>query len=738
MTDAPAPRLIAVGGARDGVGKSTFAANFALSLLKETRKRVLVVDLDGESCGDISQLLGISPNKTMADFAEHLDQLRPEHIGPVIAVHPTGLGLLPMAADPDSAKQVTPELVRAALELVGPLCDYLVVDCGAWVSPVSAVAMEQSSGIFLLSTPDVMVLRHTKRLVDRLQGLHFSAKLIKVILNVDHTESGVPRSVAARKLERPILVALPRDSEVVRNAQMQSKPFVADQPRAKVSRVYDEFARKLLEQQVLDQLAQVARPQAIDIQGGQFSGRDALGAHQAEQIAQYMSARGSKARGRSAAEIDARTAVKMVIHKRLPEVLDLKRMRDGDAEELRKKTHAAVVRLMDEEAAGITDRAERERIVQEILDEALGLGPLEAFLSNDRITEIMVNRRDQVYIEIDGRLTLSDATFTDDAQLLAVIERIVNPIGRRIDEKSPMVDARLQDGSRVNAIIPPLAIDGPSITIRKFAKEPFQVADLIRFGSLTEEMADLLRACVEAKLNVLISGGTGSGKTTLLNVVSSFIPEGDRIVTIEDSAELQLKQPHVVRLESRPANIEGEGAVHIRDLVKNSLRMRPDRIVIGECRGAEALDMLQAMNTGHDGSLTTIHSNSPRDCISRLETLVMFAGLDLPSKAIRDQISSAIHVIVQQARLSDGSRKITAISEVTGMEGPTITLQDIFVFKQSGLDENRKVQGRYVSTGFVPRFVQKLEALGIELPKGIFSSPSDVSRTLVPRGRGRR
>jgi len=310
----------------------------------------------------------------------------------------------------------------------------------------------------------------------------------------------------------------------------------------------------------------------------------------------------------------------------------------------------------------------------------------------------------------------------------------VHPIGRRIDEKSPMVDARLPDGSRVNAIIPPLALDGPSVTIRKFSKDPLTVKNLVDFGSITEEMADLLRSCVEAKLNILISGGTGSGKTTLLNVLSSFIPEDERIVTIEDSAELQLKQPHVVRLESRPPNIEGEGQVDIRDLVKNSLRMRPDRIVVGECRGAEALDMLQAMNTGHDGSLTTIHSNSPRDCISRLETLVMFTGLELPSKAIREQIASAINIIIQQARMTDGSRKVTMISEVTGMEGPTITLQDIFVFKQQGMDEDRKVIGRYVATGFVPKFITKLEALGIPLPKGIFADAAQGTARYGGRG----
>jgi Flp pilus assembly CpaF family ATPase len=428
----------------------------------------------------------------------------------------------------------------------------------------------------------------------------------------------------------------------------------------------------------------------------------------------------------------------MLIHKRLPEVLDLKRLdreigtRPDRDKLLREKAEAAVARILDEEGSTLTDRAARKRIVKEVCDEALGLGPLEDLLADDRVTEVMVNGRDNVFCEMAGKLQKTDLSFTDDAQLLSVIERIVTPLGRRIDEKSPMVDARLADGSRVNAIIPPLAIDGPSITIRKFSKEPLGVDDLCRFGSLTPELADLLRACVEARLNIVISGGTGSGKTTLLNVLSSFIPADERIVTIEDAAELQLRQPHIVRLESRPANIEGVGEVKIRDLVKNSLRMRPDRIVVGECRGAEAVDMLQAMNTGHDGSLTTVHSNSTRDAIARLETLVMFAGLDLPSRAIREQIASAIHIIVQQSRLSDGSRRVVSVAEVSGMEGQTITLQEIFAFKQTGVDQNRKVVGSFGPTGFVPKFVSKLTEMGIALPRGIFGTPQAGAPPLTP------
>ncbi len=518
---------------------------------------------------------------------------------------------------------------------------------------------------------------------------------------------------------------------------MNSQPFVANQPRSRITRYYDEFISKLVEHRTIEKMSLVERPRALKVEGGRVRAMDLSGERQAAQIRSWMKSRGSKAR-RGLRDIDPRTAVKMVIHKRLVEVLDLKKLSqnlDSDEKEaeLRKQAHKAVVRLLDEEGSAIVDRVAREQLVKEVLDEALGLGPLEDLLADDKITEIMVNRRDQVYVERGGKLEAVPCQFTDDAQLLGVIERIVQPIGRRIDEKSPMVDARLPDGSRVNAVIPPLAIDGPSITIRKFSRDPLQVEDLIRFGSMNTIMADFLRACVEARLNILISGGTGSGKTTLLNVLSSFIPVDERVVTVEDSAELQLHQPHVVRLESRPANIEGEGAVTIRDLVRNSLRMRPDRIVVGECRGSEALDMLQAMNTGHDGSLTTIHANSARDSIRRLETLVMFAGLELPSRAIREQIGSAINIIVQQGRLSDGSRKITGIAEVTGMEGQVITLQDIFIFKQEGIDQNHRVKGRFMATGFVPKFIPRLEAMGIPIPRGIFLDPSRSPRTMGRR-----
>lgn len=384
--------------------------------------------------------------------------------------------------------------------------------------------------------------------------------------------------------------------------------------------------------------------------------------------------------------------------------------------------------VVDEEQVPLS-QGERQRLTREIIDDVLGHGPLQRYLDDASVTEIMVNRADQIYVERNGHLFLTDTKFANEEALRKVIERIVTRIGRRIDESSPLVDARLADGSRVNAIIPPLAVNGASLTIRKFGREALTVQKLIEFGSLSPEMAELLQACVLARMNIIVSGGTGTGKTTMLNVLSSFIPATDRIVTIEDAVELQLQQDHVVRLESRPANIEGKGEVSIRDLVRNSLRMRPDRIVVGEVRGGESLDMLQAMNTGHDGSISTVHANSPRDAVARLETLVLMAGMDLPLRAIREQIASAVNLIVHISRLRDGTRRVTHITEVQGMEGDIVTLQDAFVFDYSaGIDANGRFLGKPVPTGVRPRFTDRFEELGIRVSPAVFGAPTLRSR----------
>ncbi|WNM59780.1 CpaF family protein [Candidatus Nitrospira allomarina] len=407
------------------------------------------------------------------------------------------------------------------------------------------------------------------------------------------------------------------------------------------------------------------------------------------------------------------------LHRQVIDTLDLAVVAKLDNNLLKVELTKLVQEMLEKESVPLSMK-ERESLIADIEHEVMGLGPLEPLVQDQTVNDILVNRADQIYVERAGKLELTDVKFRDEAHLRKIIEKIVSAVGRRIDESSPMVDARLLDGSRVNAIIPPLALNGSSISIRKFSKDKLQISDLVNKRSLTPEIAELLRGIVEARLNILISGGTGCGKTTILNILSGFIPSDERIVTIEDSAELQLRQEHVVRLETRPPNVEGRGEVSQRELVKNCLRMRPDRIVMGEVRSGECLDMLQAMNTGHDGSLTTIHANTPRDCLTRVETLVAMAGLNLATKALRHYISSAIDVILQMTRLSDGSRKMTSLSEIVGMEGETITLQEIFLFQQTGLDEERKVHGQFRATGVRPKFVERFKALGITCDPSIF------------------
>jgi len=422
--------------------------------------------------------------------------------------------------------------------------------------------------------------------------------------------------------------------------------------------------------------------------------------------------------GKIAGHVNTHVALRSKVHQRLVE--ELAQGTDSVPPEVVRQRISELLNEVVGEQNLTMSRPDRQRLVEILINDVLGLGPLEELLANEDITEIMINNHKQIYVEQHGKITLSPVVFESNEQLMQVIDRIVSSIGRRVDESSPMVDARLKDGSRVNVIIPPLALRGPAMTIRKFGKEALTIDDLVRYGSITDEMVRFLRSCVRARLNVVVSGGTGSGKTTTLNILSGFIPEDERIVTIEDAAELQLRQEHVVTLETRPANVEGRGRVTIRDLVINSLRMRPDRIVVGECRGGEALDMLQAMNTGHDGSLTTLHANNAHDCVSRLETLVLMAGAELPSRAIREQIGSAVDIVVQQSRLRDGTRKIVSITEVLGCDDNTVKLQDLFTYKQAGIDEDGRVVGSFMPTGVLPTFLEHLTTSGEDVPEELF------------------
>ncbi len=704
-----AGKAISVFSVKGGGGASLLAANLAVSLKRETRGTVALVDLAHPVPGTVALYLGLSDPKAVADVVSLLDRLQPALLKGYLTTHSSGVTVVPAANDALQEKVLSRDKLERFVELLLRAYDYVVVDLGSIVSADSIPILDLSAAVCVVVTPEVASVTQARRAIEYLQSYHFSRDMMRLVLNRYGTRMAFPPETIEESTGLAIALYLPEDVDLVEQSISDAEPFVSSSPRHPVSKALDGFTQQLVAdfgQGGLDFMGSARRARG---EAGRRSGLPT----EPEVLAPPD-------------ERDEIRDIKIRIHRRLIDEIDFKK---ADLElakdpkkksKLRGKTEVKIVSLLDEEAKGLSDRTVRKQLVKEILDEALGLGPLEELLRDPDVSEIMVNGIDQVYMERGGKIVLTDHRFLTEDQLRAIIERIVAPLGRRIDEKSPMVDARLEDGSRVNAIIRPLAIDGPSVTIRKFSKTPLTVADLIRFGAFTPQMAQFFEASVLARQNVVISGGTGSGKTTFLNVLSSFIPADERIVTIEDSAELQLPQEHVVRLESRPPNIEGEGAVTIRDLVRNSLRMRPDRIVVGECRAGEALDMLQAMNTGHDGSLTTVHANTPRDALSRLETMSLMAGLDLPSRAIREQIGSAVDLVFQQTRLSDGSRRVTHVSEVTGREGDVFTMADIFLFKQTGLTPENKVLGQFVPTGMIPKFIETLQRRGIKVPREIF------------------
>jgi len=712
-----AGHIISVFGGKGGVGKSVFASNFAYAFSRETNTRACLVDLDFKAEGDQNHINGLLSKHSIYDLCKHSGALDAKVLSTLVQKTPGGIYYVGLPSDPHKLDEIQPDELSRFLKVAPSVFQTVVIDCGSEVNEWALRAFEHSTMVLVVTNPDVLVINQTKKVLGEIQKALFPNEMVQIVLNKYSQNAGMPPQVIQKSLNKSVLFAIPEDANTCVAALLKRQPFVWSNPRVPITRAYHDGVRKIIQLNLLENLAKLNKPspqkraETSDSQG-----------------LSVVDSSGGLVRGGQA--LDSWTALKIRVHKALVEQMDLKKIdteTHGDSKKkvlLREKTKKKVLEILNQEDTSrvFQGRDDMAKIVKEILDEALALGPLEDLLMDKSVTEIMVNARDQIYIEKNGKPQLCKTTFSSDTQLMNIIERIVAPLGRRIDEKSPYVDARLEDGSRVHAIIPPLALKGPTITIRKFPEERLTYKDLIGFGSMTQEIADFLKLCVEAHLNIIVSGGTGSGKTTLPNMLSNFIPATDRIITVEDSAELQLGQEHVVRLETRPPNIEGQGEVSIRDLVKQTLRMRPDRIVVGECRAGEALDMLQAMNTGHDGSLTTIHANTPRDTIARLETLVMMAGMNLPTKAIREQIASAVHLIVQQARLSDGSRKITHVTEITGMQGDTISMQDIFVFKQEGLDKRRRVVGRYVATGFVPKFVEELEARGIKIPRGLFTS----------------
>jgi pilus assembly protein CpaF len=712
-----AGHVISVIGGKGGVGKSVFAANLALAFLKEFNMKPLLVDQDFAAGGDQNVILGIRPPTSLLEVVKHTGAYDQPAMMKLVTQHPSGMHYIAAPPSPAAGRSIQPDMLGKLYKGMPNVYPITIIDCGSEVNPHSIKAMEFSTLIFLVTNPDILVMHQTKRMLTEIVENLFPLDMLEIVLNRYTQNAAVAPATIQKNLGKAVYAAVPEDAASHAAALAASKPLLLAAPNAPSTRAIHELVRKMQQAQLLPKLATLKKPSRAQVQQKAVP----AAAKEAEKESS-----GPRIAGMVEATVDPWSALKLRVHKELVEKIDFKKESNSSAaqKQLREKCRAAVVEILNNEDTSTVapSREALQQLVKEILDEALGFGPLEDLLADDTVTEIMVNASSQIYIEKAGKPQLSKVIFSSNQQLMNVIERIVMPLGRRIDEKSPYVDARLPDGSRVHAIIPPLALRGPTLTIRKFPKRRMNWQDLVQYGSFTSEIADFLRLCVESRLNIIVSGGTGSGKTTLLNMLSNFIPSTERIITVEDSAELQLGQEHVVRLETRPKNIEGEGEVSIRDLVKQTLRMRPDRVIVGECRAGEALDMLQAMNTGHDGSLTTIHANTPRDCIARLETLVMMAGMALPTKAIREQMASAVHLIVQQSRLSDGSRKITYITEVVGIQGDTVSLQDVFLFKQEGLDKRRKVVGRFVATGFIPKFVEQIEAKGLKIPRSLFTT----------------
>jgi septum site-determining protein MinD len=712
--------LIAVLGGKGGVGKSVFAANLAAAITMELRTPALLIDCDSKSVGDQNIITGLKPVKTLRELANSTQSLNSTPIQQIITQHPSGFAFLGAVRGPEEILSVSSDNLNKLVEFCSRSFKYMVVDLGNDIGPMQLAVLQEATAITIVSTPDILVVQQTQRLINELLSQTYPKEMFQLILNKFSNTAGLAPQVIGQHLGLQPLSLIPADEATTTASLTTSKPFVVSNPKSQLSAAYFDIVRKLASG-VLQRLKAVQKPVRPQVPASSSS----PGSSKQDVVPS------------NASGYDAATLLKLRVHSELIRTVDLKKIlaeagdSEGKEKELRAKTQRDIGLIVDKEAPNLT-REERQKLVKDVLEEALGLGPLEDMLADPGISEIMVNGAGKIFIEKNGKVQLSGIKFTSNDHLRRIIERIVTPLGRQINNATPYVDARLKDGSRVNAVIEPLAIDGPALTIRKFKKGGITPEKYIDFGSATKNMLDFLRISVEYGYNVVISGGTGSGKTSLLNMVSQFIPAHERVITVEDAAELQLMQEHVVRLETRPPSMEGTNAVSIRDLIKNALRMRPDRIIVGETRDGAALDMLQAMNTGHDGSMTTTHANSPRECIARLETLVMMSGLDLPVRAIREQISGAVDLIVQIVRLSDGSRKIISITEVNGMQGDVITLAEIFRFKETGFDKNRKILGQFQATGTVPSFVQEIKDKGGFIPMEIFSNEAPKTAQPVP------
>ncbi len=707
--------IIAIMGGKGGQGKSQVAANLAFAWTQETKSKVCLLDFDQRASGDLNLITGINGKKTVKDLSEFTGAIDPRSLTPFLTAHPSGVSYIGMPNDPNASDNINIDGLGKTLKSITNIFPLTIIDLGSEISPLAEKALEYTTMIMLVVTPDILALNQTKRLYNDLITMMYPKDMIQIVLNQYVKGHPVTPEVVSKSMGKPVFAPIPKDEQTCVMALNRKMPAVLVAKSSPFTKGIVDVVRKVVQKSILKTLASLNRPAPVSKSTPSASGDG----------------------GKEGSDTKPWVSLKGRIHKALVEEMDLKKSDDNDPKAriiLKEQTKKAVVDILGkEDTKGIlNNREDMNQIVKEILDEALGLGPLEDLLSDKSVSEIMVVGPSKIFFEQGGKIKKSTVTFTNDRQVLNVIERIVAPIGRRIDEKTPYVDARLHDGSRVHAIIPPCAIDGCTITIRKFPENRLTYKDLVSFGSVTQNMADFLRIAVEAHKNIVVSGGTGSGKTTLINILGGFIQANERIITCEDAAELDFPQDHVVRLETRPPSLEGDGAIDIRCLVKQTLRMRPDRIVVGECRGGETLDMLQAMGTGHDGSLTTVHSNNPRECIGRLETLVQYAGAGLSPKAIKEMIASSVHMIIQQSRLDDGSRRVTYVTEIGGMQGEVVTLQDIFTYVQKDIDKNGKIVGEFQASGFIPKFIEVLEKKGYNVPRGLFSNAAPPKPAAAP------
>ncbi|MFH1714783.1 MAG: ATPase, T2SS/T4P/T4SS family [Elusimicrobiota bacterium] len=721
-------QVFVVSGPKEGCGKSTFAVNFATSYALSSKKNVVILDCDMDARAEIAYYLQTTSFETVQNLWNLASKVRLDNIDPGlfkgrIPFDKHGVGVLSLAANAEEVKKVEITHILKTIAIFSRLYTF-VIDVEDAAGELMVPLFDRADYVFWCILPQTVHLFNTEKRFNEFRSLNFNMEKFGVILN----QSDLPEALSLRRINtvlggfnKSILDSIPQEKAVLHTVNARDI-VVIEQPHTKFAKTVRSLCENFMNKQQSSAgaretgmwsniLAQIKEPEAAKVEVHGTTAQD----------------KESNIKEKE----EKRLGIKTRVHKQMIEELNSRRIdlsaaeRDPKkAKELRNIVEESASRILSSIGTAGFTRQENQVIIQEILDDALGLGPLEDILSDKNITEIMVNKKDQIYIEQKGKLTISDKKFISDEQIIQVIRRIIAPLGRRIDESVPLVDARLKDGSRVNAIIPPLSVQGPMITIRRFPEKPLTAEQLIEYGAITPDIVEFLRACVITEKSIIVSGGTGSGKTTFLNMLSGYIPDGERILTVEDVAELRLQKEHIGRLESRPPNIEGKGEVTIRDLVKNTLRMRPDRIVVGECRGGEALDMLQAMNTGHEGSMTTIHANTPKDMVGRLEAMVLMAA-DLPVQVIRGYIASAVNIIVQISRMQDGSRKLVALTEIVGRDdNGDIKLQDIFLYKRTGVDKNGKVLGTHEPTGNIPKCFDEFKLRGIDLNVDIFKKKS--------------